>query len=290
MPDQSRMNGREPDSMKSTLQEILISAPNSSVAIRELYQFLKKQNPRFSLAQICRKSGIPSTGYLSDVMSGKRVLSRKYGPAVAKSLNLGGAPEEYLVLLVEIDHADDGTKLSVLKDQLESLRRVMDVHVEAVPRPFQDDMLFYLIVFSSFALFGHEPSTEDLVNYFGVERDRKVREALTHLEKQGLVERQGDRFVQRRERVLFQDSEDGFSHIRFLRQSLEDAKTKLNFWYDRPAEAHIASSIITINARHYKELLPRIRTQLLQMQTALDHKEADALLRFNISIYPEKPL
>ena len=90
--------------------------------LSDYYQWKKSINTHFSYRLIAEKAGIPSTGYFSEVLSGRRNLTRAKVPKFAKAFNLDAAEEAFLLLLVAFSHAKNETaKHTVYESMLEAL-------------------------------------------------------------------------------------------------------------------------------------------------------------------------
>jgi uncharacterized protein (TIGR02147 family) len=89
----------------------------------EAYCSRKKEMRRgFSYRVFCRKAGIRSAGYLSDVVAGKRNLTQANVEKFAKAMDLDGKAQAYLDLLVSYKHAKTAeAKQSVYALLMESL-------------------------------------------------------------------------------------------------------------------------------------------------------------------------
>lgn len=91
--------------------------------------------------------------------------------------------------------------------------------------------------------------------------------------------------------MLFGQGHNQFSHAQFLTESFFAAARSVRSWYDRPAESLFTSSIITVNRKQFQRALAAVRKKVLEIQTDLDdegREKPDALIRFNIQIYPEE--
>src|SRR4051812_47778282 len=65
----------------------------------------KNLNQVFSNRLFCRKAGIKSAGYFSEVLNGRRNLSKSFIAKFAKGLELNAKEQAYFTLLVAFNHA-----------------------------------------------------------------------------------------------------------------------------------------------------------------------------------------
>ncbi len=89
--------------LDNEVNRILVEAEDSSISIRQLYELYRKQTSKYSLSFICKRSGIPSKGYFSFVMSGDRRLNSKYWTALLDVFKLNDDQAEVMYLLLERD-------------------------------------------------------------------------------------------------------------------------------------------------------------------------------------------
>jgi uncharacterized protein (TIGR02147 family) len=71
----------------------------------DFYRHKKSINRGFSYRLFCRKAGINSPGYVSEVIGGSRSLSKAYVPKFARAMELDEKETAYLELLVSFKHA-----------------------------------------------------------------------------------------------------------------------------------------------------------------------------------------
>lgn len=73
--------------------------------LKDYYEEQKARDPKFSHRYFTMKVGFSSSGYFSDVLSGKKNLSGAFMLKFAKALKLGKDEEEYFVNLVSFNQA-----------------------------------------------------------------------------------------------------------------------------------------------------------------------------------------
>lgn len=89
--------------MQHEVNRILVNAESPGMTLRNLYELYKKHMQKFSLSFICKRSGIPSKGYLAFVMTGERKLNEKYWSPVFDVFKLNADQCEILLLLFQRD-------------------------------------------------------------------------------------------------------------------------------------------------------------------------------------------
>lgn len=86
--------------------------------LADYYRAKKSINKHFSYRLIAEKTGIPSTGYFSEVLSGRRSLTRAKLPKFAQAFGLNAAEEAFLGLLVAFTDAKTESEKQMVYEQL----------------------------------------------------------------------------------------------------------------------------------------------------------------------------
>lgn len=271
--------------INAEIQRALLASEGSSEAIRRIYELKKASDKHFSMAYLCRRAGMASKGYLADVMAGKRTLSLKYRDSLVMSLKLPHLCRRYLKILIDRDHARDEFELAERSENLRALAKALRFESGVLGDEFRS-RFFAFEVFAAFGLFENRPLESDLIHYFGRRQETQVREALNHLESAGLITREGDRSFLIQEKIIFDDSQGGFTHKDFLRMSFGDAAKSMELWFDRPEDSCFVSTIISVKQSEYREILQKFKSDLLQAQCEFESSDADQIVRFNVQVYP----
>ncbi|MBC7660052.1 MAG: hypothetical protein H7249_10115 [Chitinophagaceae bacterium] len=108
------------------INRILLETNTSGATLRSLYQLYKSQHRKVSFSFLCKRTGIPSKGYLAFVMNGKRRLNTKYWAPVCDVFKLNYRQAEVLRLLLEADaepesRAFHDVKMRILRAELMGL-------------------------------------------------------------------------------------------------------------------------------------------------------------------------
>lgn len=267
-------------------QTILLFAESSSEALYQLYKYFKSTNSKYSLSYICRRLELNSKGYLSDVIHGRRLLHRRHWKKVAEVFSLTAPFAELLEILFQIDMEKNSESLQELRALLNSKKKSLTFSREVLPDKLRG-MFFAFDVFCAFGLFNNQPKKQQLRDYFGVERGLELEVALSILLTTGLIEKtEDDGYKLVKNHIRFSDSEDGMSHLDFLKQSIEDARNQVERWKNKADQSIFASNIISVRRSDYLKTVERLKRELLEIQSNLESQEADMLIRFNIQVYP----
>ena len=282
-------------STESIKNRIVALAESPGEAIAGLYLFLKPRDKKYSLAFICRAAGIPSTGYLSDICRGKKVLHQKYIGGIITAFKLEEHAARRLYLLLERQKPTEIAIDQNVESELHTLSKTLLTKHEQFPT-MDNGLSLTLVVFGAFGIFRNTPSTQNLIDFFADYSPETIERALATLEQQGLIAAQLRRkkpFSTRAQvwsiidnQVLFGAGKGLPSHLEFLESSLAEATTTLEHWFDKPRESHISATIISVSKKVYEEKLQTMKADLIAMPSALESSEADTLIRFNIQIFP----
>lgn len=271
--------------------DTLASAQDSSDAVRRLYQAHKARHPKLSLAVMCRKLGLSSKGYLSDVMHGRRRLGSRYADRTIDAFQLAPDEAAFFRLLVAHDQEDDPAKQQALAERIASVRKTLSVERRRMPTRMSERFFPYE-VFASFSLFTNRPTLGDLLRYFGPARRLEVERALEILAAEGLVEPEErtpePRYRLVSDKVIFEGEDAVEARRKFLALALRDAETRLARWLKEPELAHFHATVISVKLEAYKKVLPKIKELLRQCEADLEDGEADMLVRFSAQIHPLK--
>ncbi len=269
------------------ISSILIGCDCSTEAIFRLYGQLKEQSPKISLASFCKRAGLSSTGSFSDVLQGRRFLSERYLAGVSSALGLDALQTEFLSLLLRRDR-NSKKWADHLEPRIEGVKRALALTRNRLLKQVDTAVDFHLKVLSAFALVGGRAQPEQVARLFPVSSRVEVKLALQKLKANGLLRIYNNGEMEPDgSRLLFGQSEDGYSHIAFLKESVEDALGRIETDYDKRKESVFVSSIISVSKDTLAEKIAELKSEIVQSQSKLEGNkgECDALMRFNIQAY-----
>lgn len=272
--------------MKETTA-ILLNAKTSREALRTLYHFTKGKKETFTLGSILLKTGIPSRGYLSMVFNGKKTLGEKYLGKIAKVFGLSPAETAYLEVLVRIDLSKAKATIAGLRAELAKARLELEVAQKVVGSRFGSYVLISEI-FCALSLFKEPPTLNALLAKFGNHELLQVQGALAELENLGIIAKdpKTGAFRQLQNKVSWVRGDKVDDVVRGIEEIYRDGIEKLpRYFADREISLYNAS-IVTAKWSDYVRLLPKIREEIYKLENQIESDEADALVRFNIQLYP----
>lgn len=111
------------NNIQHDIDRILLENDSAASSLRSLYELHKSHQSKVSLSFVCRRAGIPSKGYLSFVMAGKRRLNVKYWQGVCEVFKLNDEQERIMKLLLEIDFLECEEQKKTRAAEIRVLRR-----------------------------------------------------------------------------------------------------------------------------------------------------------------------
>jgi uncharacterized protein (TIGR02147 family) len=258
-----------------------------SPIFRALFERKKQSHPHFSIAQVCKSCGIPSRGYLSEFLNGKRRLNNRYWKSFIKCFGLTGRLATAAQLLFEIEDSDDTNERQLLHEKLNSLRRSFKKVEESFPSRLHG-MVFAAEVYCAFGLFGNNPTKEQLKGYFGRSRALDVEYALACLIGIEVIGLDPDtqRYSIRENVIRFTDSDDnGLTMSNFHQYAVQDAERAFKKWF-ASQDAYFETIMISVKKSRLPEFIEKVKDHSILAAQDVESTEADMLIRFNVQIYP----
>lgn len=262
----------------------LLAAPTSAAALRIAYEFKKARFRGFSLTALGQRVGSNSKGYMADVLSGRRIISKQREEPLLEALELEGPVRSYIKQLA----ARDRRRIKGEEEVDESLAAGLALaraHIAAesgdqVPSSFKA-----FEVFCTSFLFKEGMKESDLLAYFGANEAGDLIAALDYLVKHKLFKLENEVYrAQTPHFIVGKAKPEDLEN--FITLALRDSLRRLPHWLGHNDVAHFESTVISVNKGDYIKILPRIREQLLAIQTTIDSEMPDEIVRFNIQIYP----
>ncbi|WP_141733758.1 TIGR02147 family protein [Oligoflexus tunisiensis] len=272
---------------RSFIYNQFLASDKPSLIFRALFERKKQTHPHFSIAQLCKSCGIPSRGYLSEFLNGKRRLNSRYWKGFIKCFGLTGRLATAAHVVFELEDADSEDERRVLMEKLESLRRSFKKVEESFPSRLHG-MVFAAEVYCAFGLYGNNPTKEQLKSYFGRSRALDVEYALACLMGIEVIGLDTDtqRYFIRENTIRFTDSEDsGLTMNSFHQYAVQDAERAFKKWYSSQ-DAYFETIMISVKKSRLPEFIEKVKDHSILTAQEVESTEADMLIRFNVQIYP----
>lgn len=269
--------------------EALLAARDATEALRNLYDYSKTRDRKYSMAYLAKISGLSSSGYVSDLMSGRRRIQVEQSLRLAKVFRLGKEAKQLFRTLIKLEHEKESAKRASLLRRREVLTKALRIGHRKSTAALKD-MTTAFEVFCAFGLFANRPTLDNLVDYFGSSRREEISEALNTLRSMNLVNAEGKHWKPLVDHIIFGEDSSGLSHINFLKDALVHASRSVEDWFPRKEMAYFTSTIISVKKQHYQAQLEDLRSKMVIWQTDLESGEADSLVRVNLQVYPIRPI
>ena len=154
-----------------------------------------KKNPRYSMRAFAARLGVASST-LSEVLSGKKKVSREMAAKISRSLELSAKQAEYLCLLAEKEASKSENHKRSVYEKIKGLSRghsFLDVSVESF-KMLSD--WYHFAVLELLELPDLNFQVSKLANRLGI-TSVEFRDAIHRLERLGYVDNSGERPVKK---------------------------------------------------------------------------------------------
>lgn len=241
----------------------------------------------YSYRLFCRKAEINSPGYLSEVLSGRRNLSRAYVHRFAKAMDLGTQEIAYFELLVAFNHARTE---SIKQDLYDLLLQASPLEIRK-PRRSQLDYFskwYHVAVREALAI---EPVKDDVEALAARLRPAitpaQARGALELLSQLELIERDGGGFWRAKHRSLVTrgDESETLLYRAFRKEMLGRGLEALD---SVPASQQNASCItLSVSQAGMDRILAHLEDfHKRVIETVQNDREEDRVVQVNVQVFP----
>lgn len=266
-----------------------LSFVDGAAYLRELFAYLKRKNPRYSIRSWAKKLDVSDSGFFSRILSGKR----SFPPALAKkvaALYLSRPAEAaYLEVLAIFSGQADGTVLGPLRElfrrQAEDEKQRNADGKDYAPADHQQ-LLTWLtpVLLGGLAFKGVDNHLSRLLARLP-EEDRPVAAGVfERLEAAGVVKLDGDRIKLLRRRLRFEGELAQRSIREFHRVMLTKAKLAL----DRVplAERQFLGTSISLSEAELRDYFARLQALHAEFLARSSESEADAVYHLSTQFFP----
>lgn len=283
----SRTKHDSNESYERERREALVSAATSNAAMVEISRIFKRSYPQTSLRWLASRAKIPSSGYLSEVFQGRRLLSQKHAKGIAAALKFKEDEQLYFSKLLLRDHTVEEVQKAILDHELAAANKRLGVKDNQLYDDVQD-LFFAIEVFSAMSMFGETVAPEQLESFYEKRRPETVHRAIKVLVDFGMIEATStDRLRTIRPLAHFTAKLDGSFYEQFMRSVLFDSLQKLQSWFQKRDSAVFSTSVVSVDMNQYREMVPKIKRQMLDWISELERSsDADGVVRINLQMFP----
>lgn len=266
--------------------EIFSAQRTHQKLIRALYQDGKSKNRKFSLSFLCRRAGIPSKGYLGDVMKAKRKLNLKYALKLGQAFGLSGSHLKFFILIVSRDQEHDPVVREKIERALASTEKRL--HIRRVPLKSTLNLRLISRIFGLCGVIKPPITVRKLHAALPELSESAIDKALGQLVLVGALTEENAEFQITGAQFMFPTGNEPRVVNDFFRDSLSEALSVVPKWLTRPKESFFQSTVLSVKKAVYQEKLEEIREFFDGIQSDIESNDADSVVYFNIQIYPQK--
>jgi uncharacterized protein (TIGR02147 family) len=257
------------------------------VYLRSMFEWQRRRrNPAFLQREILKRMGVSSTGFLSNVLAGRKNLSPTQIRRLVEVMELSDSDALYFEALVHLGQARDDLER---KDWLERLAQLRSVPLDTLPESdlgffsrSEAVFLYELLTFTEF-----DGDAESLGRRFDppVSGDR-IRQALEILQSVGLLERDSKGKLRTRSHAVSSGpSPSSDDLVRFHQRCMALARRSLRTC----PQAQRDLSVLTLGLsedgfRRARAEIAHFRRRLVAI--ALEETEPDRVYQLNFHLFP----
>ena len=255
--------------------------------LADFFAFKKSLNRHYSHRLFARKAGINSSGYFSEVLSGRRQLPHAQVPAFAKAMDLGEKETAYFGLMVAYGHAkNDAARKSVYAMMLAA----MPVHVQQVKQSQMEYFAkwYHVAVRETLAIVAVKGDGDELAEALDPPiTAAQARAAIRTLEKLRLIARDGDGCWRATQVSLL--SPDAPEAGMLLREFQREMMAKAAEALERVPQAQRDISCVTMSVSpqglaRIQALAADFHKQVLE--TVQADRGEDRVVQLNVQVFP----
>ncbi len=262
---------------------ILVSSKSSHEALKRLYNFQKQKQPTFSLTILGKKLGISSKGHISDMIRGRRSISRKHWSILSQVFDLSETQTHYFQCLLEKDHSKCNSQKSYFEKQLESLERLINKSVDHRTLPTKESPTKFAVeLLKSFPIFQNKPNFRDILDYFGRHRFKEIQSTLGYLLNEDLIDvKDGFYFIKNQPAA----TETLLAETDYLKASIIEACDFLEH-FENDSSAIFTSDVLCVSSEDYQKIIVEFRSKLEELRQRSQSGQEDTLIKVNLQVFP----
>lgn len=235
---------------------------------------------------ICNHSGIPSKGYLSDVMKKRRKLSLKHVEGIANVFSFNVAQRNVFKSLCELEHCKNLNEREQVVQNIYVARKRLEVkHLSLSSGNF--DPYTMAKCYCSFGVGRNSLSIDEISKCIN-ESHEDVSLALETLIQKGWVIKDNDCYrLTGNQHIVFNEGDSNSFHKRLIKSSVESAMGKIDLAFEHNDVSYFESSSLSVDKKSYKKVLKEIKTLMDESMCKLETTEGNQIVHFNLQILPE---
>ncbi|NLG17023.1 MAG: TIGR02147 family protein [Fibrobacter sp.] len=259
--------------------------------LADYYEERKSLNPSYSYQVFASKAGIPNRGFLYNVISGKKNLSRESALKVSQAMNLKSSEADFFEVLVFFNQAKTlkernhyFEKLNEFKSHAPQATVIRELHKEH----YEFYSKWYISAIRSLIdMFKFKDDYSWLAKtVFPPIKPLEAKKAVLLLEKLGMITQGADGFWIVKDKTITAGPEiTGLGLLNFQVQSGELA---INAMKEMTKDKrHISGMTMGLSRKSYELICNEIITFQSKLQSIAENdNEADNVYQFNFQLFP----
>ncbi|MDQ3233011.1 MAG: TIGR02147 family protein [Pseudobdellovibrionaceae bacterium] len=274
--------------MQSIVHSILLSH-RGIPALERLIALKKMENSAYTKNYLTRRVGLSSRGYLTDVFKERKKLSARFVRPLVAILDLEPFEATYLEkkLLLETEYA----KSAEVREELQAELTILEKNFRSMTLEVEDNFDVYALslVYLSLFLFPEKTAGHrDLLKVLPILPAATIERSLQFLLQKSLIVEQGHRLTVNPDKdfSFLSAQYSAGQEADYLKKSFMEGIERLPLLRQQRDDVIFHSSVLTVKRSAYREFIKRIKQDFRTYHAELDHENPDALVRFNVQLYP----
>ena len=253
--------------------------------LRDLYKWKKAQNSKFTVRYLAEKTGLKSSGYITNILQGKVNLPPKLVLRLAAAFELKRRETEYLSALVSYSSAKTHSEKKYHFEQLMSLKRSRIKNLDLSQYEYFSKW-YYVAIRECLDFFLFKDDYAALAKKLKPRiTTAQAKKAVALLEKLGLIKKNPDGYYTKAEAVVSVDEWKSLAINDFQLSMIDKARDAIE--NTPPAERSVSGLTLSISEgsiKKLKEKIKRFREEVLDMVQKDD--DIDRVFQVNITAFP----
>jgi uncharacterized protein (TIGR02147 family) len=268
-----------------------MNSPNSIYRYDNPRQFLldyvatrKEENPRFSLRKWAKEMEMPAHSLLIMILQGRRALTLRQAPFLAKGLNLTSPEKLYFQALIQFENAPTEEEKDLCRLWLSDLNPGGNYRVREIDEYIVIAHWVHMAILAMTDLKNFTGTAEEIHERLnGQVNLLEVRAALERLKSLGLTKFENGKMLCTYQRVTSRDDVLNRGAREHAKQVAKLAAERIdNIPIDRREFQSFALSVPDSKIKLAKEMIRKFRTQFTD---AMDVEPGDSVFQMNIHFF-----
>jgi uncharacterized protein (TIGR02147 family) len=259
--------------------------------LSDYYEEHKRRNPGFSYQVFASKAGIPNRGFLYNVITGVKNLSKSSAVKLSQAMKLAPGEADYFENLVSFNQAKNLRERNYFFEKLSAIKSSKPG--SATVRELREDQhefysKWYLSAVRS--LIDMHPFSDDFAwlakTVYPPIKPLEAKKAVALLERLGMIGKNADGVYEVADKTITAGKE--IVQLGLLNFQVQTGELALNAIREMPREKrNVSGMTLGISRRMYESMCGEIRAFQAKLQAmAESDRDADNVYQFNFQLFP----